>query len=154
MDTRPLHKHILSCWPFSFFCLFRAAPMAYESSQARGQIRAVAAGLRHSHCNTRYKPPLWPTPQLKATRYNSHIHYHWASKGTLTFFLTLSFKCKNFNFNKVKLIYFFLSWSTIWELYLKAHQYPQSHTDFLICFLLKILQFFYPIFRLMTYILK
>ena len=32
-----------------FFCLFRAAPVAYGGSQARGWIRAVAAGLWHSH---------------------------------------------------------------------------------------------------------
>ena len=41
------------------FCLFRAAPAAYGSSQARGQFGAVAAGLRHSHSNTRSKPCLW-----------------------------------------------------------------------------------------------
>ena len=37
--------------PFSFFlvfCLFRAGPMAYGGSQARGLIGAVAAGLRQS----------------------------------------------------------------------------------------------------------
>ena len=33
------------------FCLFRAAGVTYGSSQARGQIRAVAAGLRYSHSN-------------------------------------------------------------------------------------------------------
>ena len=33
---------------FFFFCLFRAAPAACGSSQARGQIGAVAAGLHHS----------------------------------------------------------------------------------------------------------
>ena len=31
-----------------FFSLFRAVPLAYEGSQARGQIGAVAAGLHHS----------------------------------------------------------------------------------------------------------
>ena len=38
---------------FSFFvfCLFRTAPEAYGGSQARGQIGAVASGLRHSHGN-------------------------------------------------------------------------------------------------------
>ena len=35
------------------FCLFRAAPMAYGSSQARGWIGAVAAGLRQRHSNAR-----------------------------------------------------------------------------------------------------
>uniref|UniRef100_A0A8D0W525 Phenazine biosynthesis-like domain-containing protein n=1 Tax=Sus scrofa TaxID=9823 RepID=A0A8D0W525_PIG len=33
-----------------FFCRFRAAPAAYVSSKARGQIKAVAAG--HSHSST------------------------------------------------------------------------------------------------------
>ena len=31
------------------FLIFRAAPTAYGVSQARGQIGATAAGLRHSH---------------------------------------------------------------------------------------------------------
>ena len=34
---------------FFFFGLFRAAPMACGCSQARGQIGAVAAGLRRSN---------------------------------------------------------------------------------------------------------
>ena len=50
-----------------FFCLFRASPMAYGGSQARGQIGAVAAGQNHSHSNVGSKPPLWPTPQLMTT---------------------------------------------------------------------------------------
>ena len=36
---------------FLFFCLFRAAPMAYGGSQARGRFGAVASGLHHSHSN-------------------------------------------------------------------------------------------------------
>ena len=40
--------------------------MAYGGSQSRGQIGAVAAGLRHSHSNGRSKPHLQPTPQLTA----------------------------------------------------------------------------------------
>ena len=35
---------------FSFF--LRATLAAYGSSQARGLIRAIAAGLHHSHSNT------------------------------------------------------------------------------------------------------
>ena len=31
--------------------LFKTAPAAYGSSQARGQIEAAAAGLHHSHSN-------------------------------------------------------------------------------------------------------
>ena len=38
--------------PLGFcFCLFRATPVAHGSSQPRGQIRAIAAGQRHSHCD-------------------------------------------------------------------------------------------------------
>ena len=47
-----------------FFLLFRAAPMTYGSFQARGQIGAIAAGLRQS--NSRSELCLWPTPQLTA----------------------------------------------------------------------------------------
>ena len=42
---------------YSFF-LFRAAPAAYESSQARGRIGAAAFGLCHSHSNSGSKLPL------------------------------------------------------------------------------------------------
>ena len=44
------------CFIFLFyfiFCLLKAAPAAYGGSQARGQIKAVAAGLHHSHSNAR-----------------------------------------------------------------------------------------------------
>ena len=64
--------------PFLFFfvfCLFVvvvvaiswAAPMAYGGSQARGQIGAVATGLRQSHSNVGSEPRLQPTPELTAT---------------------------------------------------------------------------------------
>jgi len=51
---------------FFIFCLFRAALVEYGSSQARGQIAAVAASLRQSHSNAGSKPRLRPTPQLTA----------------------------------------------------------------------------------------
>ena len=43
---------------FFFFGLFRAASMAYGSSQARGGIGATAANLRHSHSNAISEPCL------------------------------------------------------------------------------------------------
>ena len=48
------HDNHLGLGGFLFFvclfvCLIRATLMAYGSSQARGQIGAVAAGLHHSH---------------------------------------------------------------------------------------------------------
>ena len=52
---------------FFVFCLFRAAPAAYEGSQARGQIGATSAGLHHSHSNAGSEPLLRPTPQLMET---------------------------------------------------------------------------------------
>ena len=60
-DCLAKYIHILS------FVFFRAAPVAYGDSQARGLIGAVAASLRHSHSNVRSEPPLCPTPQLTAT---------------------------------------------------------------------------------------
>ena len=44
----------------SLFLLFRATPTAYRSSQARGRIRATAAGLPNSHSNARSEPSLRP----------------------------------------------------------------------------------------------
>ena len=46
------------------FLPFRATPVAYGGSQAKGLIGATAAGLRHSHSNARSEPHLPPTPQL------------------------------------------------------------------------------------------
>ena len=45
---------VISTWISAFFFFFRAAPAAYEASQARGQIRAVAPG----HSNTGSEPHL------------------------------------------------------------------------------------------------
>ena len=51
---------------FAFFVFSRASPAAYEGSQARGLIGAVAAGLHQSHSNVGSEPCLRPTPQLTA----------------------------------------------------------------------------------------
>ena len=89
---------VLSLLFFVCFCLFRAAPEAYGSCQARGQIWAIAAGLCHSHSHARSELHLLPTPQLTATwDFNplseggdrgcilidaSQIRFHWATTGT------------------------------------------------------------------------
>ena len=52
---------------FFLFLLLRAAGMAYGISQARGPIKATAAGLHHSYSNARSQLHLQPTPQLTAT---------------------------------------------------------------------------------------
>ena len=46
--------------------LFRAAPEACGSSQARGQIGAAGAGLHHSHRIMGSEPCLQHTPWLMA----------------------------------------------------------------------------------------
>ena len=43
-----------------FFFLFTSVVAVYGGSQARGQIRAAAASLHHSHSNTRSEPRLQP----------------------------------------------------------------------------------------------
>ena len=50
-----------------FVCDFRATPVAYGISQARGRIGAVMAGLCHSHSKARSETRLQPTPPLMAT---------------------------------------------------------------------------------------
>ena len=47
--------------------IFRAAPAAYGTSQARHGIRAAVASLRHSHSNASVEPYLQTTLQLVAT---------------------------------------------------------------------------------------
>ena len=43
---------------YFIFCLFRAAPVAYGGSRARGPIGAVATGLCQSHSNLGSEPSL------------------------------------------------------------------------------------------------
>ena len=50
-------------------CKKRPTSAAYGGSQARGRIKAVAAGLHHSHSNARSEH----IPQLMATPYPYHI---------------------------------------------------------------------------------
>ena len=51
-----------------YFCpfFFRATPKSCGSSQARGQVWAIAASLCHSHRNMGSEPHLWTKPQLMA----------------------------------------------------------------------------------------
>ena len=59
-----------SFYLFIYFCLFRVAPAAYGNSQARGLIRAAAAGLGQTHSNAGSKPlsvTYTTGPQLTAT---------------------------------------------------------------------------------------
>ena len=51
---------------FIYSHLFRAAPVAFGGSQARGPFGAVASGLYHSHSNTGSESCLWPTSQFTA----------------------------------------------------------------------------------------
>ena len=64
-DASPV-KFRISARNFLSFLLFKAAPMAYGSSQARGRIGAAAASLHHSHSNAGSNSRLGPTPQLMA----------------------------------------------------------------------------------------
>ena len=52
---------------FLSFCPFLGPSVAYGGSQAKGRIKAVAAGLHHSHSNMGSEPRLQPIPQLTAT---------------------------------------------------------------------------------------
>ena len=52
---------------FVFFAISWATHTAYGCSQARGRVRAIAAGLHQSHSNAGSELSLQPTPQLTAT---------------------------------------------------------------------------------------
>ena len=66
-----IHANNHSCKNFFvLFCLFRASLAAYGGSQVRDWIGAVAAGLRHSHGNTRSELSLWPMSWLRAMLYS------------------------------------------------------------------------------------
>ena len=63
---------------FFFFCLFRAASMAYGGSQARSPIGAIATGLRQSHSNSR----IWAASMIYTTAHgNVGSLNHWARPG-------------------------------------------------------------------------
>ena len=65
----PCQSHVETSFLFFFFFgLFSVTPAAYGSPQARGLIKATAAGLHHSHSHTGSELRLRPTPQLMATR--------------------------------------------------------------------------------------
>ena len=66
--------------PYLFIYLpLRAAPAAYGSSQAKGQIWATAACHSHRHSSAGSEPCLWPTPQL--TFFNARSLTHWVRPG-------------------------------------------------------------------------
>ena len=74
---------IIFLFIYLFVCLFiylffRAAPMAYGGSQARGWLRAAAANLYHSHSNMGSELHLWHIPQLTAM---PDPLIHWARSG-------------------------------------------------------------------------
>ena len=65
LRTSRLTKISCSFFFFFFFCLYRAAPTAYRSFQARGRIgtaAAKAANLHHSHNNVGSELCLRPIP--------------------------------------------------------------------------------------------
>ena len=64
VPSAPSHKMKGYFFFFCLFFLFRAAPVAYGCSQARGRIGAVATHLHHSHSSRGSELRLWPTPQL------------------------------------------------------------------------------------------
>ena len=61
-------KTSLQIPPHTHLFLFKAAPMSYGSSQARGRIGAAVAGPHHSHRNMGSEPHLQTTSQLPATQ--------------------------------------------------------------------------------------
>ena len=70
----PRHQHFSISFLFFFF---RATPILYGSSQTRGWIGTAAAGLHHSHSNTRSKLSAFYTAACGHTGSLTH----WARPG-------------------------------------------------------------------------
>ena len=72
-------------WPVGthIFLLFRATSSAYESSQARGQIRAASSSLHHSHSHTRSLTH-WARPGIQPASSWTLVGFltPWAATGT------------------------------------------------------------------------
>ena len=102
---------------FLFCFIFRAAPVAYGTSQASGWIRAEPAGslvsepcLRGSNLH-HSSQQCWIFNLLSETRDWTHVlmntswaHYHWATTGTFLFYffkwtIINSFMCIFVSFN-------------------------------------------------------
>ena len=86
--TCPLKNAVYICSSFHFFLyflLFRAAPVAYGSSQARGWIRATSIGLHHSHSHMG-SPTQQARPGIKPTFFGILVWFIncCAMKGTST----------------------------------------------------------------------
>ena len=106
--TQGLNLFFLNLFLPSFLCLFRASPTAHGSSQARDWIRAVPAGLHHSHSNVGSEPSYvydpyhssWQGPSLNPLSGardgapilldTSWVCYRWAMTGTPQVFLNNS----------------------------------------------------------------
>ena len=106
-------KQLLILIIFSiFFFLFRAAPMTYESFQARNWIRTIVASLCHSRiCNLHHSsqqhrilnPMSGARDQTCVFMDTSWVHYQWATMGTPLFLFLLLFSCSSF----FTLVFFF-----------------------------------------------
>ena len=75
---------------FVCFLVFRATSVAYENSQARGQMGAAAACLCHSHRNT-WSLTHWARPRIKLASWWILVMFvtHWVATGTPRQFLLL-----------------------------------------------------------------
>ena len=68
---------------YSLFCLFRAAPVVYGGSQARGLIGVVAASLHHSSWQHQILNPLSEArDQTRNLMVSSWIRFCCATTGT------------------------------------------------------------------------
>ena len=73
-----VHIHFI-CFYFYFYCFFRAIPVAYESSQARGRIGAVADSL---HTPQPQPHRIWAVSAICTTAHrNAGSLTHWGRPG-------------------------------------------------------------------------
>ena len=73
----PFHQAVFLLFSLSLFFFFWTIPTAYGGSKVKGQIRAVAASLHHSHSHTRILNPLSKARgRTYVLKDGSQIHFH------------------------------------------------------------------------------
>ena len=114
-----------------FFFFFKAVPMAYGSSWARGWIRATTAGLHRSHSNARsLTHQVRPGIETASSRIMDSFHFRWATTGNsnplylnglfrifqsiYSLFLVHLGMISSCGTVKKFLLFYFLSWSSGW----------------------------------------
>ena len=127
-----IYIYIFIYFIYVFFWLFRAAPVAYRDSQARGRIRGIATGLHHSSQQRHIGAP---SGTYTTVHSNIGSLTHWVRTGIKPSWILVGFvycwamKRTPFYFNPFYMYYFCLSWVSVhhWK-QLEKHPFREKNS--------------------------